>query len=117
MADFNAFNPNIEFTYGSSKKSIGFLVLDVALYNGRLESTVPIKPTDRHSYFHYSFSHPEHTKRYIVFKQTLRVSRICSREKEFGNHCLQMRSWFMKRKYPQKLIDIEMKKDFFSANL
>ena len=46
MADFNAFNPNIQFTYESSKKSIAFLDLDVALYNGRLESTVHVKPTD-----------------------------------------------------------------------
>ena len=44
MADFNAFNPNIQFTYESSKKSIAFLDLDVALYNGKLESTVPLNP-------------------------------------------------------------------------
>ena len=94
MADFNAFNPNIQFTYESSKKSIAFLDLDVALNNGRLESTVHVKPTDRHQYLHYSSSHPEHTKRSIVFSQTLRVSRICSREKDFQDHCLQMRSWF-----------------------
>ena len=41
MADFNAFNPNIQFTYESSKKSIAFLDLDVALYNRRLESNCP----------------------------------------------------------------------------
>ena len=118
MADFNAFNPNIQFTYESSKKSIAFLDLDVALNNGRLESTVHVKPTDRHQYLHYSSSHPEHTKRSIVFSQTLRVSRICSREKDFQDHCLQMRSWFLKRKYPEKLIDNEMKKvRFFPANL
>ena len=40
-ADFNAFNPNIQFTYESSKKSIAFLDLDVALYNRRLESNCP----------------------------------------------------------------------------
>ena len=116
MADFNAFNPNIQFTYESSKKSIAFLDLDVALHNGRLESTVHVKPTDRHQYLHYSSSHPEHTKRPIVFSQTLRVSRICSGEKDFQDHCLQMRSWFLKRKYPEKLIDNEVKKvRFFPA--
>ena len=83
MADFNAFVPNIQFTYKSSKKSIAFFDLDVAIYNGRLESTVHAKPTDRHQYLHYSSSHPEHTKRSIVFSQTLRVSRTCSREKGF----------------------------------
>ena len=50
MADFNAFNPNIQFTYKSSKKSIALLDLDVALYNGSLESTVHVKPADRHQF-------------------------------------------------------------------
>ena len=31
MADFNAFNPNIQFTYKSNKKSISLLDLEVAL--------------------------------------------------------------------------------------
>ena len=88
MADFNAFNPNIQFMYESSKKSISSLDLDVAQYKGRLESTVHLKPTDRHQYLHYSSSHLEHTKRPIVFRQTLRVSRICSHEKYFQDHCL-----------------------------
>ena len=118
MADFNAFNPNIQFTYESSKKSISSLDLDVAQYKGRLESTVHLKPTDRHQYLHYSSSHLEHTKRSVVFSQTLRVSRICSPEKDFQDHCLQMRSWFLKRKYPEKLIDNEIKKvRFFPVNL
>ena len=52
MADFNAFNPNIEFTYDSSKKYCLFRDLDVALYSGRLESTVHVKHTDRHQYLH-----------------------------------------------------------------
>ena len=48
MADFNAFNPNIQFTYESSKKNIAYSDLDIALYNGRLESTVRVVSTDRH---------------------------------------------------------------------
>ena len=67
MADFDAFNANIQFTYESGKKRITFSDLDVALYNGTLVSTVHIKPTDRHQYFHYSSSHPEDTKGTIVF--------------------------------------------------
>ena len=53
-----------------------------------------------------------------MFSQTLHVSRIFSCEKDFRDHCLQIRSWFLKRKYPEKLIDSEMKKvRFFPANL
>ena len=86
------------FTYEWCKKSIDFLDLDVALYNGKLESTVHITPTDRHQYLHYSSSHPRQTKRSIVSSQTLCISRICSREKDFQDHCLQMWSWFLSRK-------------------
>ena len=75
------------------RKSTTFLDLDVALYNRRLESTVHVKSTDtdRHQYLQHSSSHPEHTKRSVVFSQTLRVSRIYSREKDFRDHFLQMR--------------------------
>ena len=84
---------------------------DVAMCNGRLESTVHVKPTDRHQCLHYSSSHSEHTKISIVFSQTLHVSRICSHEKDFRVYCFQMRSWFLKRKYPKKKVR------FFPANL
>ena len=67
MADFNAFNPNIQVKCESSKKSIAFLDLDVALYSGRLETTVHVRSSDRHQYLQYSSSHLEHTKRSIVF--------------------------------------------------
>ena len=83
MADFNGFNPNIQFTYESSKKSITFLDLDVALYNGRLESTVHVKPTDRHQYLHHSFSHPEHAKRSTVFSQTFSAIRFVPVKRTF----------------------------------
>ena len=45
MAGFDAFNPNIQFTYESSKKSVVFSDHYVSLYTGRLESTVHVKPT------------------------------------------------------------------------
>ena len=60
---------------------ISFLDLNVKLSQGQLETDLFIKPTDRHQYLHYSSSHPEHTKRSIVFSQGLRVSRTCSCEK------------------------------------
>ena len=34
MPDLNVFNPSIQFTYESSKKSITFLDLDVCLMGG-----------------------------------------------------------------------------------
>ena len=73
-----------------------------------MKTTLHIKSTDRHQYLHYASSHPEHTKRSVVFSQTLRISRLCSEENDFKNYRSQMKSWFLKRGYPEKLIENEM---------
>ena len=69
-----------------------------------------VKPTDRHQYLHYLSAHPYHTKKSFVFSQTLRISRLCSSEKDFENHKEEMKSWFRKREYPENLISSEMNK-------
>ena len=47
----------------------------------KLSPDLCIKSTDRHQYLHYSSSHPEHTKKPVVYSQALRLSRICWEEK------------------------------------
>ena len=59
-------------------------------------------------------SHPEHTKRSIVYSQTLRFNRLCSLEKDFNYHKLNIKKWFIKRGYPESVIKKEMKKVRFS---
>ena len=73
-----------------------------------------IKETDRHQYLHYSSSHPNHTKRSIVFRQALKMKRICSEEEDFKTHIGEMKLWFQKRAYPDKIIDKELDKVIFS---
>ena len=71
-----------------------------------------VKPTDRHQYLHYLPAHPYHTKKSVVLSQALRISRLCSSEKDFENHKEEMKSWFRKREYPEDLISSEMSKVF-----
>ena len=73
-----------------------------------------VKPTGCHQYLDYSSSHPSHTKRSIVYSQTLRARRLCSLESDFLKHRTKMKSWFLKRGYPENMIDEEMKKVKFS---
>ena len=107
LKDLNNFAPNLSFTH--EQNCIPFLDLKVKLIDVKLETDLYIKPTDCHQYLHYLSSHPEHTKR-----QTLRVNRLCSLEKDFNYHKLNMKEWFIKRGYPESAIEKEMQKVHFS---
>ena len=84
--------------------------LCVRLYNGNLYTDFYIKATDCHQYLEYTSSHPEHTKKSIIYSQTLRLSGLCSFEQEFEGRKRNLRSWFVKRRYPEEIIDKEMPK-------
>ena len=83
MGELNSFDTNIKFTYVYSDKRVSFLDLQVDIVHGKLITSLFVKPTDRHQYLHYLSSHPEHTKRSIIYSQTLRLKRLCSLEKDF----------------------------------
>ena len=69
------------------------------------------KPADCRQYFHYKSSHPEHTKPSIIYSQTLRVKRACSKESDFKKHSSKLKkSRFLNKGYPEKIIDTEMNK-------
>ena len=114
LNDLNKFTPNLSFTHESSKNLIQVLDLKVNLIDGKLESDFYIKPTDRHQYLNYLSSHSEHTKRSIVYSQTLRVNKLSSLEQDFNYHKWNMKKWFIKRGYPESVIEKEMKKVRFS---
>ena len=53
MMEFNNFNPNINFICEFSEASISFLDLNVKLSNGKLQTSLYVKGTDRHQYLHF----------------------------------------------------------------
>ena len=67
LEDLNKFHPNLKFTSDSSEENVAFLDLTVKLKQGKIETDLHVKSTDRHQHLHYISSHPEHTKRSIVF--------------------------------------------------
>ena len=78
LAYLNKFHSNIKFSHETNKEKIHFLDFNVRLSDGNILTDLFVKPTDKHQFLHYTLSHPDHTKRCIVFSQALRVSRICS---------------------------------------
>ena len=97
MKELNNFKSNLKFTCECDSNSINFLDLNVKLNNGELTTSVYIKPTDRHQYFHYGWSHPDHIKRSIIYCQTLQASRLCSFNEDFADDCEKMKTWISKR--------------------
>ena len=104
----------MKFTYDSSKESIPFLDLKGSVKNSKIITDLYVKCTDRHQYLYFLPPHPYHTKRSVVFSQTLRISRLCSYEENFIKQKSNMTSWFFKRQYPERLISAEMDKVKFS---
>ena len=114
MRSLNELHTDIKFTYESSRETIAFLDLKVSIKNSKIITYLYVKSTDCHQYLHYLPAHPKHTKRSVVFSQTLHISRLSSSEKNFIKHKANMKSWFLKREYLQKLISVDMDKVKFS---
>ena len=114
MKELNSFRDHIKFTFKSDEKNINYLDVNINLFSGHLMTNMYVEPTDRHQYLDYSSSQPNHIKRSIVYSQSLRARRLCSLESDFLKHCTKMKSWFLKRGYPESMIDEEMKKVRFS---
>ena len=116
MTEFNNYHPNIKFTYESNRENITFLDLSVSLYGNKLTTDLHTKSADTYQYFHYTSAHLAHTKRFIIHRQALRMSRICSYKIGFENHLVDMKSWFQAREYPSDLVQKKMNKVKFSGD-
>ena len=113
LEDLNKLHPNVKFTSDLSEENVAFL--DLKLTQGKIETDLHVKFMDRYQYLYYTSSHLEHTKWFIVFSQSLRVSRACSQAEDFRKDTTEMRSWFYKRGYAKGLGEKEMGKVKFSA--
>ena len=83
---------------------------DSELVKKQLSTDLYKKTTDRHQCLHYFYSHPHHTKKSIIYSQTLHLSRIFSRDNKFVKRKREMTSWSLKRGYPENVIKAEMGK-------
>ena len=113
LNELNKFHPNLSFTYETSKEMVNFLDLNVSLRNGAISTDLYVKPTDGHQYLHYKSFHPEHIKNSILYSQALRLSRICSSEKDFKGHVDQMKEWFLARDYPENVVNEQINSCFW----
>ena len=91
---------------------VNFLDVVIKIKNGRLNTDLYSKPVDNHQYLHYSSCHPKHIKKSIIYSLTLRLRRICSEGKDLKSHVTDLKGWFLRRGYPQRIIEEQVDRAF-----
>ncbi|XP_078374508.1 uncharacterized protein LOC144658057 [Oculina patagonica] len=104
IAYLNSIHPTIKFTSERSTTSIYFLDVNIQLENGKIETDLHCKPTDKHQYLLYSSSHPYHTKKSIPYSLALRLRRICSKDEFFECRSKELQTYLTKRGYKNRFV-------------
>ena len=96
LEDLDKRYPNLRFTYEKSREKINFLDVVIKIKDGKITTKLFCKPTDGHQYLHYDSCHAKHIKRSIVFRQTLRLKRICSEKNDLDSNVENIKKWLGK---------------------
>ena len=104
IAYLNSIQPTIKFTSERSTTSIPFLDVKILLVNGKIETDLYCKPTDKHLYLLHSSSHPYHTKKSIPYSLALRLRRICSKDDFFDTRSTELEHYLTKRGYKNNFV-------------
>ena len=107
----NNAHPTIKFTE-DSRSEIVFLDTIVKRLYENLYTDLYTKPTDTHSYLHFTSSHPKHTCHNEPYGQFPRLRRNCHFDDDFKRHTDAMTQHYLKRGYPQDLIMQSQHKPF-----
>ena len=107
---FTEKNPSIRLTLTHSSSHTNFLDTTVSIRNGKIESHVYHKPTDRFSLLHPESFHPPHTTKSIVYSQALRYNRICSDPETRDRQVKELREAFHARKYNRRMVENQSSK-------
>ena len=109
----NQYHPTIKFTMDHSLKStpehsfdqINFLDVLVSKRGTKLETDLFSKETDTHQFLHFKSCHPFKCKKPIPYSQAIRIKRICSEEHILEGRLYDLKTWFLKQGYSEKLVD------------
>ena len=84
--------------------------MGVSIVDNKLETNLFSKPTDFHRLLHFNFAHPFYNKKSIVYSKGLRIKRLCSSPLTFQKHSENLKTCFCNRRYPQKVVDTQIKR-------
>ncbi|XP_041423533.1 uncharacterized protein LOC108704076 isoform X3 [Xenopus laevis] len=97
--------PTIKFTLEFDKTEIHFLDVKVEVRDGKFETDIYRKPTDKITYLDPKSFHPPTTVSGLPYSQLLRVKRIVSTDSVFEERADEMMNNFVKRGYKQEMLE------------
>ena len=107
----NGVEPSTRFTHEISYKSMNFLATKVIRdVQGNISTDIFPKPTDTHSYLHWTSAHPPHLKQSIPYSQALRLGRVCSSTSVLEQRILEYSNFFVACGYKRDRALSEMRK-------
>ena len=112
LKELNSFHPNIQFTFEKSEIKVNFLDVVTEIKNGRLSTDLCSKLVDSYQYLHCNSCHKEHIKKTIIYTQTLRLRKICSERKDLKSHLEDLKGWFLRSCYPQRVAKEQVDRAF-----
>ena len=87
---------NIKFEVNASPSKVNFLDVTISIKEGKLTTSLFVKPTDAHMYLDKSSSHPKHVIANIPKGQFIRIRRICTYKEDYIKHSTDMIKHFNK---------------------
>ena len=117
--DINQINPSIKLTMSHTsiaeeaenrcdceeKSDIPFLDTLCSIINGKIDTDLHKKPTDRNQYLMPSSCHSKLTTKAIPFSLALRIVRICSDPKKRDKRMMELKELLLKRNYSEIMVD------------
>ena len=94
----NSIHRNIKIELRYSREKIEFLDTWVHIENGRIYTSLYMKPTDKQLYLHKKSNHPPSTKSGLAYGLGLRLRRICEKQKDYQVHRRELKVQLRKRK-------------------
>ena len=112
LEKINRLHPTIKFTasYNFEKRSTTFLDMEVRLVNGKIETDLYRKETDKVQYLLPSSCHPSHIFDNIPYSLALRIIRICSKKGDQEKRLGELEGMLKSRKYNVNIVKAAIEK-------
>ena len=63
-------------------------------------------------YLYYDSCHAKHNKISVIYSHTLRLRRIYSKRKDLISHAEDLKGWFVRRAYHQRIVEDQVDRAF-----